>query len=105
MKYCHYDVENNRLVVNLKIKTSAQRNSIDGLLDVNDKTYIKIALAEQREDGKANKLLIKFLSKLFGVVQKDFLLLSGARNSFKQIGIKNFTVDALKSVIDHYIST
>ncbi|MCW5961834.1 MAG: YggU family protein [Pyrinomonadaceae bacterium] len=70
----------------------ASRNSIfegqDGVL--------KISLTAPPVDGEANKELVKFLSKLFGVSKSRVSIVSGAASQNKRIRIDGFTAQKLK---------
>ena len=60
--------------------------------------YLKIRLAAPPVDGKANKELVKFLSKLFKTPKQDIRVISGASAKRKLLdieGVEQSAIDAL----------
>ena len=48
---------------------------------------LKLKICSPPVDGKANKEVIKFLSKLFGIAKSKVLLLKGEKSRHKVIGL------------------
>jgi len=48
-------------------------------------TFIKIKLTAPAHDGKANKALIKFLSRYFKIAQNKIQIISGLKSREKKI--------------------
>lgn len=59
---------------------------------------LKIRVAAPPEDGKANKELIRFLSKVFKVPQRDIQLIKGETSRHKVLLIASISIDALKKL-------
>ena len=47
----------------VKVKASAKQNSIDGLIIIDQKEYIKVSVKAQPIGGKANKAIVELMSK------------------------------------------
>ncbi|MEH6405514.1 MAG: DUF167 family protein [Sneathiella sp.] len=70
----------------VRLTPNASANRIDGLMDMADGgCRLKVKVSVVPENGKANKALIKFLSKQFGYAQRDFELVSGLTDRNKTI--------------------
>lgn len=72
------------LSVPLKVIPNSQRNQVIGW----ENEELKIKINAQPEDGKANKELIAYLSKLLKIAKSDIILLSGEGSRHKKILIK-----------------
>jgi uncharacterized protein len=70
--------------IKLIIRPNAASNSIEGLFG----DRIKIRIAGQPEKGRANRILISFISKKTGIPKKDISILSGAASNLKEIAIR-----------------
>ena len=76
--------KNSELYLRLKINPGSAKNEIK---DVMEDETIKISIAAKPEKGKANKELIKFLSKQFGVNKDEIKIISGAGDRLKLVKI------------------
>lgn len=87
------------IALQLKISPNASKNEIikfDGC--------IKVKITAQPIDGKANRCLIEYLSKLFKVPKTSIEILRGETSKEKTILIKVFDDDKIamiKNVIDN----
>lgn len=61
---------------------------------------IKIAVAAPPVDGKANKEVINFLSRLFSVKKKDITFISGERSRQKNCLVKVLTEEEVRRRIE-----
>jgi len=86
--------QKNGIIVPFKVITKASRNAIGDEFNKALKLYITSAPIE----GKANKSIIKFLSKLLGLPQKDIVIVSGIKNSLKKIQLKIGKKDFLNKI-------
>lgn len=77
------------LILDLKIITKSNINSIQSFNVGKNKITAKIKINATPEHGKANQALIKFLAKSFKIPQKNFTFKSGDRSSRKMILIQN----------------
>ena len=75
------------VVVSVKVQPNASKDRIIG--EYADQ--IKIAVTVAPEKGKANKAVIKVLSKLFGVKTSDIEIVSGETSRDKKIFIRNIS--------------
>lgn len=76
-----YRIKNDYLLISVKIKPNAKNNEITGLED----DYLKISLHAQPIEGKANKMLIDYLSKRFAIPKKLIKIIRGEHNNYKCI--------------------
>ena len=67
----------------LKVQAGAKQNSIDGLITINQKKYVKFLIKAEPTDGKANKMMIEFLSKKLGLSKSIIEIKTGKTNSCK----------------------
>jgi uncharacterized protein (TIGR00251 family) len=72
------------IILKVKIIPKSSRTEIVGQLG---KDTLKIKIKAVPEKGKANKELIKLLSKKFKVPQKNIIILRGASSPLKHIKI------------------
>ena len=76
-------VTDDGFIVNIKISPNAKKNEI---LKNSDETKIKITA--QPIDGKANKALIEFLSKLFKIPKTSIVIIKGETSKEKTVLFK-----------------
>ena len=76
--------KNPELYLRLKINPGSAKNEIK---DVMEDETIKINVSAPAEKGKANKELIKFLSKQFRVDKNNIKIISGAGDRLKLVKI------------------
>ena len=87
-----YFETNDTITLQVKISPNASSLAIKGIFtDYDNKDFLKISVVSVPEKGKANKELIKFLSKELGVSKSDIDIISGETGHFKKIVIKNKT--------------
>lgn len=73
----------------LKITPNAAQTKIAGeAVDADGRTRLHIRIATPPEDGKANKALIKFLSKHFKLPQSAFSIQSGQSSRLKVMRVE-----------------
>ncbi|MEN8177044.1 MAG: DUF167 family protein [Pseudomonadota bacterium] len=80
--------EGNDLILRLRIQPKASRNAF--VAPYGD-DYYKVAISSPPVDGKANKQLIKFLSKNFGLPRSKISLESGEKSRSKSLRLKSPT--------------
>jgi len=86
-----YEIKNDKVYINIKVQPNSSQNKIAGLYGDSIKINIKAPAVE----GKANKELIKFISKTFKVPKSE-IEIKGETSKKKQIilpineKIKNF---------------
>jgi uncharacterized protein (TIGR00251 family) len=88
----------NGIIINIRLIPRASANKITGILD----NAIKIRLQAPPVDGKANKALIKFLSKLFKIPASHITLISGETNRNKRILINGIKKVFVKETLTQY---
>ncbi len=70
--------------IRVKVKPNADK---DEILEAIDET-LKIKISAVPEKNKANKKLIKFLSKVFDVKKQNITIVSGSKDRIKLVKIK-----------------
>lgn len=98
-----YNKEKSQLIIGLKIKAGAKINQIGNFVEINEKSYLKLSIKAEPEDGKANKAIIDFLSLQWKIPKKDFEIIIGNTSSLKLLEIKNISQDYLNSILSNYI--
>jgi uncharacterized protein (TIGR00251 family) len=73
------------LVISLKVTPKASKNALEGLLEEEGKYYLKAKITAPPEDGKANKALLKFLSKTWKIPTSSMTLISGETSRYKRV--------------------
>jgi uncharacterized protein len=87
--------EKDGLALLLKVVPSSSRNELAQILD----NALKIRIKKAPEKGKANKEIILFFSKLFGVSRKDIIIEAGETSSFKKIHMKGIHLEKAITII------
>jgi len=67
----------------LKVKAGAKRNAIEGMLEIDGKEYLKISIKAVPEKGKANKMIVDFLAKEWGVPKRSLEISAGKTSQYK----------------------
>ena len=83
------------IVVSVKVQPNASRDRVVG--EYGDQ--LKIAVTVAPEKGKANKVVIKVLSRLLGVKSSDIEILSGETSRDKKVLIRNISEEDFNRVI------
>lgn len=81
------------LLVNLKISPNASKNEIILADDI-----VKVKITAQPIDGKANKALIEYLSKLFKVPKTSIVIVKGETSKDKTILFDTFDDEKIKKI-------
>lgn len=85
-----YFETNEGFTLQVKISPNSSSLAIKGIFtDSDNKDFLKITVVSVPEKGKANKELIKFLSKELGLPKSDIEIVSGETGHFKKILLKN----------------
>lgn len=74
-----------RLILQIKVKPNARQNKI--ALDSSG-SVLQIHLQASAQDGKANKMLVQYLSDLLGLPQKQIVILRGLTSRMKTLSLK-----------------
>lgn len=81
------------LILNLRISPNASKNEI-----IKSDDILKVKITAQPIDGKANKALIEYLSKLLKVPKSCFEILKGQTSKDKLILIKVNDIKKLEDI-------
>ena len=80
------------LVFWVKVVPGSSRTALSGILD----GMVKIKVAAPAEKGKANRCLIEFLAKKFGVKKSAVKIVAGETKPVKQVRISGMSAEALQ---------
>lgn len=80
-----YYWEKHTLYLNCHVQPGAKHNSLAGLHN----ERLKIRIMAPPVEGKANKLLISFLAKIFDTPKQRITLIQGSQGRSKKIKIEN----------------
>ncbi len=82
-----------KLYLYIKVTTGATENSInppsDRRYSLDGKEYLKINIKSPPVDGKANKMIIAYLSDLFKISKSQIEIIRGHRSKFKTISLSD----------------
>lgn len=88
MKNIFYE-DKSGIMFNCKIVPKSSKNQISIL----DNETLKINVKSPPVNGKANKELISFIAKKFGLKKKDVIIVSGEKSKNKKVKILNTNTD------------
>lgn len=92
--------ENNSVFVALYIQPKASKNSFCG----RHGDELKLAITAPPVDGKANKTVIAYLAKFFGVPKSFITIKNGQQSRHKRCMVKGITLDGAQNKIDAVLS-
>ncbi|MBM3706909.1 MAG: DUF167 domain-containing protein [Actinobacteria bacterium] len=81
--------------IKLLVKPGASRNSYDGIYN----GRIKIRIKSIPEGGKANKELIRFISKKLGIPKSSITIVSGENSNLKEVAVKKPGHENITSIL------
>ncbi len=88
-------------LLSLKVTPNAKRSEfLNWIEDENGNPLLKIKLAAPPVDGKANKALLIFLAKSFGVPKSSLQLVRGEKNRQKTVEFASLNELELQKHID-----
>jgi len=82
---------NGGVVFTAKIVPGSSRTAVCGLLD----EMLKIKVSARPEKGKANKCLLAFLAKRFGVKKNAVRIISGETNPIKRVQVLGVSAETV----------
>ncbi|MBN2479674.1 MAG: YggU family protein [Parachlamydiales bacterium] len=88
----------NFIIINVKIIPNSSVNKIVGFENEN---ILKIRIKAPPEKGKANKVLIKFLSKTLAIPPYYIEIISGHTSKLKKLKIFGITKNLLTQIADN----
>lgn len=87
------------LVLKVYVQPGAKASEVQGLFD----GRLKLRLAAPPVEGKANKELLKFLSKISGVAKSDMKIIRGELSRKKDVKVKGLSEKALGDILSNYL--
>ncbi len=88
-------------VLNLKVTPNSRRSEfLNWIEDENGNALLKIKLAAPPVDGKANKALLLFLAKSFGVPKSSLSLVRGEKSRKKAVEFADLNELELQKQVD-----
>lgn len=98
MKDCSWKDKDGLTYIAIKAKPNSKKTKIDGEVDLPDdssvpvKKALSVSLAAQPEDNKANKELIKLLSKELNIKKEKISIKSGLSSKLKIVVISDHII-------------
>ncbi len=83
------------VIVPVRVRASARRNGPAGEHD----GALRIDVTAARENGKANRAVIKVMSEILDVAASNISLVSGATSPTKRLLVRGATIDAVRARI------
>lgn len=90
-------VTSDGIVVNLRISPNARKNEI-----IKDGEIVKVKITALPIDGKANKALVEYLSKLFKVPKTSIEILKGQTSKDKTVFFKTYDENCVKNIYNAF---
>ncbi len=81
------------IIISLKISPNASKNEI-----IKSSDGVKVKITAQPIDGKANKCLVEYLSKLFKIPKTSIVILKGETSKEKTLLIKTEDDDKISMI-------
>ena len=101
-KYYSYDLVSKRATIYLKVNAASNRNEIDSFVEIEGKNYLKIFVTEVPIDGRANKAIVKMLSKTWKLKQNQLEIIKGATSNMKLLEVSDVDRDQVEEMLRNY---
>lgn len=88
---------NFNILLSVKVIPKSKQNAIVGW----ENEILKIRLHALAEKGEANRELIRFLSKILEIPQRDIILVNGETTRLKKIAVEGITQEELLSRLEN----
>lgn len=87
------------VIIGVKVRAGAKENSIGEFIFTDNGAYLKISIKAVAEDGKANLMIIAYLSKQWKIPRKNIEIIQGLTSSYKIIALKNIEKEYLEKLL------
>lgn len=94
-----YSVQQEGVTLRVRIQPNASKNEIVGLYD----RALKVKIQSPPVDGAANKALLSFLAKTFGLSKQSVKIISGEKNRDKRILFNGLSENVLLKHLQHFL--
>jgi uncharacterized protein (TIGR00251 family) len=92
-------VKSGSVILSLYVQPKASQNRFLAIHD----NALKLAITSPPIDGKANKAVVSFLAKFFGVAKSKVSLKSGHQSRHKQCLLEGISVQEVQQKIKEYL--
>ncbi|MCB2184342.1 MAG: YggU family protein [Desulfobulbaceae bacterium] len=92
--------KNNAVRLSLYIQPKASQNRFCGSHGDDE---MKLAITAPPVDGKANKAVVSFLAKFFGVAKSSITLKSGMQSRHKRFLLQDVTLEQASEKLKRYV--
>lgn len=89
----------NYILLYVKIIANAKENKILGEIINNNQTYLKISIKALKINNQANIMLIKYLSNLLVMPQRDINVKVGKTYSYKILELHNKSLNKIQEAL------
>ncbi|MBI5556987.1 MAG: YggU family protein [Deltaproteobacteria bacterium] len=98
MNFLH-EIAETAVCLDLYIQPKSSKNTICGLHG----NELKLAITSPPVDGKANKAVIAYLAKLFGLAKSSVTIISGQQSRHKRCVLHGVTLKEASEIVDNFI--
>lgn len=92
----------NGLEFSVCLTPGAKRETLSGVISIDNAFALKISVHAKPTDNQANKALIEFISKTFKIAKSNVFIRKGQKSRNKIIFILNFKLEDLtKEILDN----
>ena len=84
------------VILHLRVQPKSSRNQ----LVLEPSGQIRLAITAPPTDGKANKAILQFVAKYFGVPRRSVELISGEKSREKSVFIDGITLETVSSLLN-----
>jgi uncharacterized protein (TIGR00251 family) len=89
-------VENDAVLVKLRVRPKASRDAIVG----EHAGALKVAVTAPPEKGKANGAVVALLASALGIPKGNIEIVAGTRSRDKTVAIRRATKDAIQALVE-----
>ncbi|MBR1944434.1 MAG: DUF167 domain-containing protein [Alphaproteobacteria bacterium] len=98
-----YTIINNGILVNIYLTPGAHKSCITGIVNIDNKTYLRVSVNSKPIENKANLELISVISDYFNIPKSNIEIKRGSKSKYKQIYLNNYDVNKLNNILNKSI--
>jgi len=86
------------MIFSIHVRPGSKESKIDAMLD---ETTLKISVAAPAKEGRANRELIRFLSKTLKTAQSNIEMVRGLQTRLKHVDIAGVTMKDIQKTLEN----
>ena len=86
------------MVFSVHVKPGSKESKIEAILD---ETTLKISVAAPAKEGRANKELVRFLSKTLKTAQSNIEIIRGLQTRLKHVDIAGTNMEDIQKTLEN----